>query len=287
MAKQAGGLAAFVSTEDSFGRQAKLMRQKLVRPAIEDVAVQFAGSSVQEIEPQELGDLFYGTPLRLQGRYTSSGPVSITLTGTVQGGPWKQTVEVELPKSDEGNSEIERIWAQSRVQRLLAAERAGKGSERDEIVRLSEAYSIVSPYASMLVLENNDEYKRWKIDQRNATRIERDRKSRSTVQEKLADMRRRASEGFEVDRAEKLVSTSDRKAAPSNPQPQSSTPASPSASRPASAPIPSSRGVDLDFSNSRGGGGGGGAIDPITALLALGTAGGAALARRRKQKSGS
>ncbi len=43
MAKQAGGLAAFVSTEDSFGRQAHLMRQKLVRPAIEEVAVQFGG----------------------------------------------------------------------------------------------------------------------------------------------------------------------------------------------------------------------------------------------------
>ena len=37
MATQAGGLAAFVSTEDSFARQAQLMRQKLVRPAIEDL----------------------------------------------------------------------------------------------------------------------------------------------------------------------------------------------------------------------------------------------------------
>ncbi|TWT82482.1 Vault protein inter-alpha-trypsin [Planctomycetes bacterium CA13] len=285
MAKQAGGLAAFVSTEDSFGRQAHLMRQKLVRPAIENVAAQFAGAAVRDVEPTELGDLFYGTPLRLLGRYGANGPVAITLTGTVQGGPWKQTVEVDLPKADEGNSEIERIWAQQRVQRLLAGERAGKGSQRDEIVRLSEAYSIVSPYASMLVLENNAEYKRWKIEQRNATRIERDRQSRNTVQEKLAEMRRRASEGFEVERAEKLVSTPDRVQAPATTRPQPNQ----SASQSPSQSVRPSRSVDLDVeSSSRGrnrGGRGGGAIDPVTALLALVTAGGAAMAGRRKNRN--
>ncbi len=281
MADQAGGLAAFVSTEDSFGRQAHLMRQKLVRPAIENVAVQFGSGAVHDVEPAELGNLFYGTPLRLLGRYGSSGTVTITLSGTVQGGPWKQTVEVDLPDSDQGNSEIERMWAHGRVQRLLAAERAGKGSERDEIVRLCEAYSIVSPYASMLVLENNDEYQRWKIEQRNATRIERDRKSRESVQVKLAEMRRRASEGFEVERAEKLVSTPSQAQAPAATRPP--TQSTPSASPPSFQPSAPSRGVDLNVGSS--GGGGGGAIDPVTALIALGTAGGAAMARRRKKRS--
>jgi len=282
MANQAGGLAAFVSTEDSFRRQAQLMRQKLVRPAIEDIAVQFNSQAIHDVEPTELGDLFYGTPLRLLGRYNSSGPVAITLTGTVQGGPWKQTVELNLPKTDEGNSEIERMWAFQRVQRLLASERAGKASQRDEIVRLCEAYSIVSPYASMLVLENNGEYKRWKIEQRNATRIERDRKSRAAVQEKLAELRRQGSDGFQVERGEKLVSTSQPSPSAADALPQS--PSTPSPSQTSPSPAPPSRGVDLDFGVSRGGGGGGGAIDPITALVALGTAGGAALAGRRRKR---
>lgn len=283
LANQAGGLAAFVSTEDSFRRQAQLMRQKLVRPAIENVAVEFSSKAIHDVEPTDLGNLFYGTPLRLLGRYASSGPVAITLTGTVQGGPWKQTVELDLPESDEGNSEIERMWAYQRVQRLLANERSGISSERDEVVRLCESYSIVSPYASMLVLENNDEYKRWKIDQRNATRIERDRKSRAAVQEKLADLRRQGSEGFGINQGEKLVSTSESAVSPSapSPPPQATPPANPSPSQSA----PPSRGIDLDIGFSGGGGGGGGAIDPITALVSLGVAGGAAVAsRRRKQK---
>jgi hypothetical protein len=285
MASEAGGLAAFVSTEDSFRRQAQLMRQKLVRPAIENVSVEFRDGAIHDVEPRKLGDLFYGTPLRLLGRYGSSGQVAVTLTGTVQGGPWKQTVKLNLPEQDEGNSEIERMWAYQRVQQLLANERAGTASERDEIVRLCEAYSIVSPYASMLVLENNDEYKRWKIEQRNATRIERDRQSRSSIQQKLADLRRRGSEAFEIERAEKLTSTSTDPQPPSpsnaNPTLGPSTASSPSVPQQAEAPPQSNRGADLDVGFS---GGGGGAVDPLTALVALGTAGGAAIAGRRRKR---
>lgn len=284
MADRAGGLAAFVSTEDSFKRQAHLMRQKLIRPAIENVSVQFEGTTIKEVEPQELGDLFYGTPLRLFGRYGSGGVINATLSGTIQGGPWKQTVALELTEVDQGNSEIERMWAHQRVSRLLSWERNGQGTYRDEIVRLSEGYSIVSPYASMLVLENDGEYQRWKIEQRNANRVARDRRSRAAVQEKLAQLRRGNAEGFEVDRAKKLVSTTP----PTVEQGASADPAAaprPPASRP---PAPqSSRGVDLDFASTQGGGGGGGggAIEPVTALISLGAIGAAAMARRRRRKT--
>jgi hypothetical protein len=56
----------------------------------------------------------------------------------------------------------------------------GRQVDRDaiaEVVRLGEAYSIATEYTSFLVLENDGEYQRWKIDQRNALRIARDRKN--------------------------------------------------------------------------------------------------------------
>lgn len=282
MAKQAGGIAAFVSTEDSFERQAHLMRQKLVRPAIEDLVVQFDGASVKDVEPQLQGDIFYGTPLRMFGRYGAGESTIVTLSGKVQGGPWKQTIDMTLPQGDEGNSEIERMWAQKRVGRLLSNERAGQGSNRDEIVGLCEGYSIVSPYASMLVLENDAEYKRWKIEQRNAIRVQRDRKSREVVQQKLAELRRRSAEGFEMNREQTLTSTPSRtNATPAAPtQTQSNSPTlDPTTQR--SRP---NRGIDLDIQLP--GGGGGGAIDPVTAVLALSTAGAAVMARRRRRTNG-
>ena len=37
---------------------------------------------------------------------------------------------------------------------------------RDEIVRLGEAYSIASEYTSFLVLPNDAEYQRWKLERK-------------------------------------------------------------------------------------------------------------------------
>jgi Ca-activated chloride channel family protein len=282
MASGAGGLAAFVSTEDSFARQAQLMRQKLIRPAIKDLSMEFSGVSVTEVEPVEMGDLFYGTPLRVYGRYATGGTLEITLRGTIQGAPWEQTVQVVMPEGDEGNSEIERMWAQKRVQRLLGRERAGLSREKDEIVRLCEGYSIVSPYASMLVLENDAEFQRWKIEQRNATRIERDRQSRESVQTKLADLRRRSSEGFEVDHANRLVNNQQKPSSGSQPAP--AAPAQPGAD---SGQTP--RSVDLDLGSSSavrtdpGSSMGGGPIEPITAVLTIAGAGAAFVGRRRQR----
>jgi Ca-activated chloride channel family protein len=269
MATQAGGLAAFVSTEDSFLRQAQLMRQKLVRPAIQDLSVEFNGAQIHDVEPQISGDLFYGTPLRMFGRYGSGGSVAVSLSGKVQGAPWSETVSMDLDEKDQGNSEIERMWAQKRIGRLLSLERSGQGSQQSEIVRLSEGYSIVSPYASMLVLENDGEYQRWKIQQRNATRIVRDRAARDNVQKRLAELRRQSAQDFKLASADRSTS----KATPAG------NPSAERQSLPVDAP---SRGVDLNIGG--GGGGGGGAIEPVTACISLGAVGAAAWAERRRKR---
>lgn len=285
MARDAGGIAAFVSTEDSFARQAQLMRQKLVRPAIENVTAQFAGAGVSEVEPTELGNLFYGTPLRMYGRYSAPGSVEVTLRGKIQGAAWEQTVQMELPSTDEGNSEIERMWAQKRMQRLFAMERSGKGSQQEEIVRLCEGYSIVSPYASMLVLENDAEYKRWKIEQRNAVRIQRDRKSRQVLQEKLAVLRDKSSSDFEVNRGQELTSTRSNSPVTGN---QPSQQRADGLQAPSNSPS-ADRGVDLEVGpsfQSGGSGGGAGAIEPFTALLAMAATGAAAWNARRRRNQG-
>ncbi len=266
MATGAGGMATFVSTEDSFARQASLMRQKLVRPAIENVTVDFGGGGVSQVEPQTLGDLFYGTPLRLTGRYDRGGAVEMTLRGIIEGADWEQTVSMELPRNDGGNPEIERMWASRRVERLLAEESAMSKNHQDEIVRLCEAYSIVSQYASMLVLENDGEYQRWKIDQRNALRIARDRGSREQLRTKFAELRRASQAQFVTDQS-------------SGAKPMQIQPAALPASTPATGG--NRRNVDLNFGGG-GGGAGGGAIDPITAVVAVSLAGVAAYRRRRR-----
>ena len=280
LASKAGGLAAFISQGDDFERQAEAFRRKLTRPAASNLKVAFAGGGVFDVEPATLPNLYHGVPLRVYGRYREAGMTKVTIQGDVQGHPFVQTVDVDLPATDDANPEIERMWAWKRVDQLLAAarERGETASVVGEVVKLCEDYSIVSEYASFIVLENDGEYQRWKIDRKNLNRIERDRLAQTRVREQL-EAARNAS-------LSKLGPASGDAAplpiAVNSPTEQVA---------PVQLPLPNSvqtpnlqpnRGFDLNLPT---GGGGGGAIDPISAAVGLGLAGTAALSARRKKNA--
>ena len=283
LAEEAGGLVAFVSAGDDFERQAQAFRRKLVRPAAKQVKLTFNGGDVYDLEPPVLPNLYFGQPIRMYGRYRNSGPVKLQVQAEIQGSLMEQKVDVELPSADESNPQIDRMWASHRVERLLNKQRAGATDDQiSEVVRLCEGYSIVSQYASFLVLENDAEYQRWQIARRNATRIERDRGAQAALRQKLDELQRQASAQLGPREPVDAAVTS------SEPQSQMAPAAQPGLHTSTSA------GNSTSFSPPRdsgfvpggggGGGGGGGAIDPLTALLGIGMAGMGLASRFRKRK---
>jgi Ca-activated chloride channel family protein len=264
VAEEAGGLAAFVSRGDNFERQAKAFRRKLLRPAASNVEIAIEGVGVFDVEPEPLPDLFHGSPLRLYGRYRDAGTAQVHIRADIGGEMLDTTVELDFPSEDPGNPEIERMWAWHRVQRLLkdADRDDSRASVVDEIVRLGEGYSIVTEYTSFLVLENDAEYRRWKIERRNALRIERDRKQQERVRERLADLRKQASDLGPVTGSEEPDRAAPARKNATSPQTVSSS--------------PSSRGWDLDF--------GGGAFDPFTVGIVAALSGLSAAALRRRRR---
>jgi Ca-activated chloride channel family protein len=279
LAEDAGGLAAFISRDDNFERQAKAFRRKLMRPVASDLEITFHGGDVYDVQPRELPSLYHGAPVRLYARYRGDGSVKVQVKAEVNGSPLDQTVQVELPKAEQGNPQIERMWAWHKVQGLLReADRNGsRESVVSQVVELGEEYSIVTEHTSFIVLENDAEYGRWKIDRRNMRRLARDGRSQQVVRAQLDALREKA--------------IADLGPTSSGAPLVSSQPANDERSRAAAQPVASSNSVaqapvepivpqqrNLDFSP---GGGGGGAIDPITGAITLGLAGLGYAARRR------
>ncbi len=194
MAEDSGGLAAFISRGDNFKIQAQGFRRKLMRPAATDIQIDYGKLSVYDVEPAALPNLYHGSPIKIYGRYKGQSETSVRLHGNVLGREITQTASLAFPQTDPENPEIERMWAWKRVDQLLkAADRSGaRGQVVDEIVRLGEGYSIVTEYTSFLVLENDNEYKRWKIDRRNDRRLGRDREAQAKRMERLEAIRNRA-----------------------------------------------------------------------------------------------
>jgi Ca-activated chloride channel family protein len=276
LAEQTGGLASFISTSDNFEQQAQAFRRKLTHPAATSVKITLDGAETYDVEPQLLPNLYYGQPLRMYGRYKKSGAAKVQVSAEVLGSPLAQTIDVTLPDRDETNPEIERMWAQHRVERLMNEDRRdGSQGHQSEIVRLCEGYSITSEYASFIVLENDAEYQRWKIERRNAVRVSRDRGAQLAVRKRLEELRQQTAEsiGPSADKTTKQAANSANSSVPLNQVARRD---------------PSDQFVQgpVDRSPSVGGGGGGGAFDPISALAAASLAGLGWAMRRKKGGEG-
>jgi ferric-dicitrate binding protein FerR (iron transport regulator)/tetratricopeptide (TPR) repeat protein len=86
-------------------------------------------------------------------------PAKVTITGTLDGRPYERTLEVAdvRPKADY----LPRTWAKLEIERLLAENFAGN---KDRIVALSKSMYVMTPYTSLLVLENEAMYAQFKVD---------------------------------------------------------------------------------------------------------------------------
>ena len=194
MATDSGGLAAFISHGDNFKRQAQAFRRKLTRPVATNLKIDIDGVRVFDVEPAVLPNLYHGSPVRVYGRYSGSGDAKLTLNADIQGQAYQQSAALRFPRKDPGNPEIERMWAWKRVDRLLkqADRSGGRTKVLDRVISLGEKYSIITEYTSFLVLENDAEYQRWKIERRNAQRIDRDRQAQADRQRQLDIIRNKA-----------------------------------------------------------------------------------------------
>lgn len=268
LAGDSGGLAAFVSTGDNFARQAKAFRRKLMNPVATDLKISIEGSGIQvfDMEPKQMPNLFHGSPVRVYGRYSGSGTAKLSLRGNLNGVEWKQSADIEMPAEDKNNPEIERMWAWHRIDGLLkSSERSGaREGVIPEIVRLGEGFSIITEYTSFLVLENDAELERWKIERRNAVRLARDREMQTARESTLAALRQKAAEGLGPE--PQLTSTQAKPEVTRNqnvPSPQVSLPVTKSPQRSESWSYTSrSR-------SGSGSGSGSGPVGPLFVLLSL------------------
>lgn len=86
-------------------------------------------------------------------------PAKVSIKGTLEGANFEKELKVE--KVAEKAGYLPRTWASLEIERLLA-EDAGKN--KPEIIALSKAMYVMTPFTSLLVLENDDMYTQFKVD---------------------------------------------------------------------------------------------------------------------------
>jgi Ca-activated chloride channel family protein len=157
LAAENKGVAEYVGPKEDIEMKVSNFFAKASHPVLASSELSF-GDKVHtyEIYPKELPDLFKGSQVLVLGKYDGQGDVAVTLTGKVNEEKRSFVYETMFPESNEGNDFVERLWATRKVGYLLEEIRLhGEEKElKDEVLRLSKDYGIVTPYTSYLIVED-------------------------------------------------------------------------------------------------------------------------------------
>lgn len=180
LAKDSGGFALNISNADDITGKILQAKAKVMHECLYDVELSFDGEKVKDLTPNEIGNLYLGQQLVMFGRYSGEGEVSVKLKAKVSGQEKVWETKANLPQIDQGNPELERLWALSRIDELMQGirEKGETGDSRSEVVDLGTTYSLVTDYTSMVVVREAV-FENEGIGRRNAQRVERERQAQS------------------------------------------------------------------------------------------------------------
>ncbi len=172
---QAGhGSLRAISGEQTPQQIALELLNELAQPGLTDIKVEFRGLPVAAIYPETLPNIAAGSQQIVLGRYLrATGTASqaakpesldVIVTGRRGTEQVKFATKVSFSRDEEGNSFIPRLWARMHLDHLLAQGR--NDFIKDEVIRLSEEFHIITPYTSLLVLETDADRERFGVKRR-------------------------------------------------------------------------------------------------------------------------
>ncbi len=179
LSKASNGFAIEVSNSDDMLGQLKKAASKVSHQAMHDIDVTFKGLKVSDVEPQVIGSLYRGQQLHLFGHYWRAGKGEVIVTAKVSGKKIEYRVPVTLPEVATDYPELERMRAFAQIKTLLDEQESfGEDADRkDAVIDLAKEASLVTPYTSMIVLEE-EQFARYGIKRSNATRIAQEEAAR-------------------------------------------------------------------------------------------------------------
>ena len=141
--------------------------KEIAAPSIRDLRVSFEGLRTARVYPVELPNLAAGTQQVVLGRFLPTGKTQtgrVIVTGTREGKPVRFAAELVLKDGETGNSFLPRLWARKHIDALL--EEGRSPAAREEVIRFSETFGIMTPFTSFLVLESDADRERYGVERR-------------------------------------------------------------------------------------------------------------------------
>ncbi len=148
------GASDYVAPGEDIEVKVGALYEKIAYPVLSDGTLDFGGASVYDVYPPRLPDLFKGAQVTVFGRFRGAAPQQIALSGQSKGAKSRFSGHVAPYDS----SDLPKLWATRKVGYLIEdARRQNRplaGEVREEILKLSRQYGIVTPLTAALITED-------------------------------------------------------------------------------------------------------------------------------------
>ena len=158
------GVKTYVGENEDLELKLSAFASKIAHPAVSDLKVRFNGVDVYDVFPRELPDLFYGQELAVYGRFKGEADAVVIIEGK-RAGENAVIRHNAVFRGDDKAADLPRLWATQKIAQLLEDIRIEGETQalKDEVVRLARKYGVITPYTSMLVLEDEEAGRRPRI----------------------------------------------------------------------------------------------------------------------------
>jgi len=153
-----GGYRTYVTPGEDLEVKLSSFYEKIRFPVLTGISVDFGEVKVRNVHPGKLPDLFRNSQIVITGRYRVHARTTIVMKGTIAGEKKTFEYRLDFPDRSTQNEFIPQIWAAQHVGYLLDEIRLnGENRElKDEIMETARKYGIVTPYTSLLILEEEE-----------------------------------------------------------------------------------------------------------------------------------
>lgn len=160
-ADQTGGMFTYINPDEDIDWRVFDLVAALNTPRLAELEIEFRGENAESAEivaypsARALAD---GESLFVVGRTKDKLPAALVVQGRMGSETYERSFSLEGAKAEA--EFIPRFWAKRHIDELLKY-----GEEhKDEIVRLSKQYYVVTPYTSLIVLENEAMYEEFNVE---------------------------------------------------------------------------------------------------------------------------
>lgn len=146
---------SFVVTLDESPREAAdRFAERIARPYLTDVSIDWGELAVSDAYPRRLPDLYADRPLVVHARYARAARGDVVIRGRVAGRPFEQTVSVALPATGGERPELESVWARTRIRDLMTAMALQPNEAlREEVTQLGLTHHMLTEWTAFLAID--------------------------------------------------------------------------------------------------------------------------------------